>query len=76
MDLKLAGKRALVTGSSSGIGEAIVKLLAVEGVAVVVHGRDESRANAVTEAIRAEGGKAEVALGDLTTDAGADAVAV
>ncbi|MBA2682075.1 MAG: SDR family oxidoreductase, partial [Ktedonobacteraceae bacterium] len=75
MDLRLAGKRALVTGSSSGIGEAIVKLLAAEGVAVVVHGRDESRANAVAETIRAGGGKAEVALGDLTTDAGADAVA-
>ncbi len=75
MDLRLAGKRALVTGSSSGIGEAIVKLLAAEGVAVVVHGRDESRANAVAEAIRAGGGKAEVALGDLITDAGADAVA-
>jgi 3-oxoacyl-[acyl-carrier protein] reductase len=76
MDLRLAGKRALVTGSSSGIGEAIVKLLAAEGVAVVVHGRDESRANAVAEAIRAKGGEAEVALGDLTTDTGADAVAV
>jgi NAD(P)-dependent dehydrogenase (short-subunit alcohol dehydrogenase family) len=76
MDLRLAGKRALVTGSSSGIGEAIVKLLAAEGVAVVVHGRNESRANAVAEAIRAGGGSAEVALGDLTTDAGADAVAV
>ncbi len=75
MDLRLAGKRALVTGSSSGIGEVIVKLLAAEGVAVVVHGRDESRANAVAEAIRAEGGKAEVVLGDLATDAGADAVA-
>jgi NAD(P)-dependent dehydrogenase (short-subunit alcohol dehydrogenase family) len=76
MDLRLAGKRALVTGSSSGIGEAIVKLLAAEGVAVVVHGRDESRANAVAKAIRAPGGSAEVALGDLTTDVGADAVAV
>ena len=76
MDLRLAGKRALVTGSSSGIGEAIAKLLAAEGVAVVVHGRDESRANAVAEAIRAKGGEAEVALGDLTTDAGADAVAL
>ena len=53
MDLRLAGKRALVTGSSSGIGEAIAKLLAAEGVAVVVHGRDEIRANAVAEAIRA-----------------------
>jgi 3-oxoacyl-[acyl-carrier protein] reductase len=75
MDLRLAGKRALVTGSSSGIGEAIVKLLAAEGVAVVVHGRDESRANAVAKAIHAAGGSAEVAPGDLTTDAGAEAVA-
>ncbi len=76
MDLRLAGKRALVTGSSSGIGEAIVKQLAVEGVAVVVQGRDESRANVVAETIRNRGGKAEVVLGDLTTDAGADVVAV
>lgn len=75
MDLRLAAKRALVTWSRSGIGEAIVKRLAVEGVAVVVHGRDESRANAVAEAIRAEGGTAEVALGDLSTDAGVDVVA-
>ena len=76
MDLRLAEKRALVTGSSSGIGEAIAKQLAAEGVTVVVHGRDESRANAVAEAIRAAGGKADITLGDLTTDAGADAVAV
>ena len=75
MDLNLAGKRALVTGSSSGLGTAIVKLLAAEGATVVVHGRDKSRTNAVAEAIRAEGGKAEIALGDLATDAGADAVA-
>jgi 3-oxoacyl-[acyl-carrier protein] reductase len=76
VDLQLAGKKALVTGSSSGLGEAIVKLLAAEGVAVVVHGRDEGRANTVAEAIRSGGGKAEVALGDLTTDDGADAVAM
>ncbi len=50
-------------------------MLAAEGVGVVVHGRDESRANAVAEAIRAGGGRAEVALGDLATDFGADAVA-
>ena len=65
-----------MTGSSSGIGEAIVKLLAAEGVAVVVHGRNDSRASAIAETIRAGGGKAEIALGDLTTDAGADAAAV
>jgi|GEM_PF-3124666 len=60
MDLKLAGKRALVTGSSSGLGKAIASLLAAVGVA---------------ETIRVSGGNAEVALGDLATDAGAEAVA-
>jgi 3-oxoacyl-[acyl-carrier protein] reductase len=75
LDLKLVGKRALVTGSSSGLGEAIVRMLAAEGAAVVVHGRDENRANAVVEAIRAEGGQADVAIGDLATDSGADTVA-
>jgi len=75
MDQKLIGKRALVTGSSAGIGEAIARLLAAEGAAIVVHGRSEERANAVAHAIRADGGIADVAIGDLTTDAGADAVA-
>ncbi len=75
MDLKLFSKRALVTGSNSGIGEAIVKMLAIEGAAVVVHGRNADRANAVAEAIRAKGGCADIALGDLATDAGADTVA-
>ncbi|WP_438822406.1 SDR family NAD(P)-dependent oxidoreductase, partial [Burkholderia gladioli] len=51
MDLKLNGKRALVTGSSAGLGEAIARLLAQEGVTVVVHGRDARRAHAVAEAI-------------------------
>jgi NAD(P)-dependent dehydrogenase (short-subunit alcohol dehydrogenase family) len=75
MDLKLSGKRALVTGSSAGLGEAMVRQLAAEGAGVVVHGRDEGRAKAVAEAISADGGRAAVALGDLATDAGADAVA-
>ncbi len=75
MDLQLVGKRAVVTGSSSGIGEAIAKALAAEGAAVVVHGRREAEARRVAAEIRAAGGKAVVALGDLSTDAGADAVA-
>ncbi|MBP2708248.1 SDR family NAD(P)-dependent oxidoreductase [Microbispora sp. RL4-1S] len=74
MDLQLNGKRALVTGSSSGLGEATVRALAAEGVAVVVHGRDERRSHAVAASIRANGGKADVAIGDLTGDEGADAV--
>lgn len=75
MDLRLLGKRALVTGSSAGLGEAIVRLLAEEGVSVVVHGRDQGRATAVAEEIRSRGGHVEVALGDLATDAGADSIA-
>jgi NAD(P)-dependent dehydrogenase (short-subunit alcohol dehydrogenase family) len=75
MDLKLGGKRAVVTGSSSGIGEAIAKALAAEGASVVVQGRREAEARRVAAEIAAAGGKAVVALGDLSTDAGADAVA-
>ena len=75
MDLQLAGKRAVVTGSSSGIGEAIAKALAAEGASIVVHGRREAEARRVAAEIAAAGGKAAVAIGDLSTDAGADAVA-
>jgi len=75
MELNLTGKRALVTGSSTGLGEATAKLLAAEGASVVVHGRNESRAQAVAEEIRSAHGEASVAVGDLATDDGADAVA-
>jgi len=51
MDLQLNGKRALVTGSSSGIGEAIAKVLAKEGAAVVVQGRQEKEAERVAQEI-------------------------
>ncbi|PXX31099.1 SDR family NAD(P)-dependent oxidoreductase [Burkholderia sp. MS455] len=74
MDLNLSGKRVLVTGSTAGLGEAIAKLLAAEGATVVVHGRSSDRAEAVAAAITVAGGHAEVALGDLATDAGANAV--
>ena len=70
MDLKLKDRRALVTGSSSGIGEAIVRMLAQEGAAVVVHGRNRERAEKVAAEIKAAG----VAIGDLSTDEGAAAV--
>jgi 3-oxoacyl-[acyl-carrier protein] reductase len=70
MDLKLKGRRALVTGSSSGIGEGVARLLAQEGCAVVVHGRNRERAQKVAADIKAAG----VAVGDLSTDEGAAAV--
>ena len=73
MDLKLAGRRALVTGSSSGIGRGIAMVLAREGASVVVHGRNAGRAERMAEAIRATGGTAHVAVGDLMTEDGAAA---
>lgn len=75
MDLKLSGKRALVTGSSSGIGTACAIELIAEGVSVVIHGRNRERAEAVVSQIKATGGKAATALGPIDDDAGADAVA-
>jgi NAD(P)-dependent dehydrogenase (short-subunit alcohol dehydrogenase family) len=74
MDLQLAGKRALVTGSSSGIGAGVAEVLAREGAVMVVHGRNRERAEAVAGPICAAGGQAHVAIGDLATDAGAAAV--
>ena len=74
MDLDLTGKRALVTGSSDGIGKAIAMRLAAEGTEVIVHGRNEERANAVCEEIVDAGGQAFVILGDIATDQGAQDV--
>jgi 3-oxoacyl-[acyl-carrier protein] reductase len=75
MDLALTGKRAIVTGSTSGIGEGIARMLAREGAAVVVHGRNEAAARRVQQEIEVAGGKVVVAIGDLSTDDGAKRVA-
>jgi 3-oxoacyl-[acyl-carrier protein] reductase len=75
MDYNLTGRRALVTGSSAGLGEAIAIMLAAEGAQVIVHGRNADRTRAVMQRIIDQGGHAEIALGDLATDEGADHVA-
>ena len=74
MDLRLGGKRALVTRSSIGIGEAIARTLAAEGAAVAIHGRDHNSAVAVADAITDDGGKAVVVTGDLTDKSAVDAI--
>ncbi|MBD3887045.1 SDR family oxidoreductase [Phormidium tenue FACHB-886] len=59
MTQQLAGKVALVTGGSGGIGSAICKRLAAEGAKVVVHyGGHADAANKIVDAIKGKGGEA------------------
>jgi 3-oxoacyl-[acyl-carrier protein] reductase len=56
MDLYLKGKTAVVTGASQGIGRAIVKELALEGVKVLATARNEDLLNSLKDEIAAAGG--------------------
>jgi 3-oxoacyl-[acyl-carrier protein] reductase len=62
----LAGKVAVVTGGSGGIGAATCRLLAANGARVAVNGRDQARIQAVVDAIGASGGEAIGVTGDCT----------
>ena len=53
---RLEGKRAIVTGASSGIGRAIANRFATEGAAVAACGRDAERVHRTVEEIRRAGG--------------------
>jgi NAD(P)-dependent dehydrogenase (short-subunit alcohol dehydrogenase family) len=68
----LEGLRALVTGATSGIGEAVAEELGRQGAEVVVHGRDAARGHGVVDAISREGGKADFVAADLTDPAELD----
>ncbi len=70
----LAGRLAWVTGAGSGIGEAAAKALAQANATVVLTGRRVEPLEAVAEAIRAAGGLAAVAPGDLTDAAAVDRI--
>lgn len=60
MDLYLKGKTAVVTGASQGIGRAITKELALEGVKVFATARNEALLNDLKEEVKAAGGTAPV----------------
>lgn len=76
MDLDLSGKRALVTGSTRGIGLAAAKGLAAMGAEVIVNGRGEAAVEEALAAIRAQtpGANAHGVAADLGTAEGCAAV--
>jgi NAD(P)-dependent dehydrogenase (short-subunit alcohol dehydrogenase family) len=76
MDLELEGKRAVVSGSTAGIGYAIAAALAREGAAVVVNGRTAARVDQAVKRLRADhaGATVEGVACDLGKRAGADRI--
>ena len=71
MDLKIAGRTAIVCASSRGLGRACALELARAGAQVVVNGRDPDRLEQTATAIRAETGATIIAVAaDLSTESG------
>lgn len=67
MDLQISGFRALVTGSSRGIGYAVAHVLSEEGAQVVINGRDPERLSRAASRMHSEtGARVEALAGDLT----------
>jgi len=62
----LSGRRALITGSSQGIGFALARALGGAGAAVVLNGRDASKLDAAASILRGEGMTVETAAFDVT----------
>lgn len=65
----LSGKRALVTGGGSGIGQGIAEVLVEHGAAVALLGRRRDRLESVAKGLRERGGRVEVVVADVTQNA-------
>jgi 3-oxoacyl-[acyl-carrier protein] reductase len=65
---RLAGKVAIVTGSTKGFGEAMARRFAAEGAGVVVSGRSEEQGQAIAKEIAADGGRAVFIRTDMADE--------
>ena len=76
MDLKIKGKVAFITGSSSGIGYATAKVLLNEGASVYLNGRDKKKLSGATETLQKSFPKAKVhgIVGDFSQNNQIDAL--
>ncbi|WP_433949430.1 SDR family oxidoreductase [Brevundimonas bullata] len=71
MDLQLTGKRALICGGSSGLGQAVARALVAEGAHVALLSRDAAKLQAVADELNSMGpGKAVIAPADLADHEG------
>ena len=70
MDLKLAGKRALITGGSKGIGRATGEVLAAEGCDIILVARDQARLDEAAAGIRS---RSQVNVRTISADLSSDA---
>ena len=75
MELGLAGKVALVTGSYRGTGAGIAEALACEGATVLVHGFEVGQPEPVAERLQSQGLDAQPLVGEFFDDEGAEALA-
>jgi len=69
MSLHIAGKVVVITGASSGLGEATARHLAALGASVVLGARRMDLLNTIAEEITAAGGQAAIAQTDVTVPA-------
>jgi NAD(P)-dependent dehydrogenase (short-subunit alcohol dehydrogenase family) len=78
MQIDLAGKTALITGSTEGIGYAIARQLARAGASVVINGRSEEKTARAAERLTGEGagGTVVAVAADVATAEGCDALVV
>jgi NAD(P)-dependent dehydrogenase (short-subunit alcohol dehydrogenase family) len=68
MNIDLAGRTAVITGGSRGLGEAMAKALSTEGANIALVARDRERLDRVQGAIVKQGGVAEVFIADVTQE--------